>query len=47
MIRIETSLTAADLQADVDRVWALSARKLLALHRAWDPKQGAPVFTTI
>jgi hypothetical protein len=45
MIRIETSLTAADLQADVDRVWALSARKLIALHRAWDPKQGAPVFT--
>jgi unsaturated chondroitin disaccharide hydrolase len=45
VIRIDTLLTAASLRADVERLFEISARKIIALQKGWDPRQGAPVFT--
>ena len=45
MIRIDSSLTAASLRPDIERLFEVSARKILALQKGWNPRQGAPVFT--
>jgi hypothetical protein len=45
MIRIDSLLTPACLRADVERLFDLSAKKIFALQKSWDPRQGAPVFT--
>jgi hypothetical protein len=45
MIRIDTSLTPESLSADIDHLFEVSARKIFALQKSWDPSQGAPVFT--
>jgi len=45
MIRIDEALRPADLQPALERMWALSAGKILALEGAWDPADGSPVFT--
>ena len=45
MIRIDEALRPADLQPALERMWALSAEKILALEGGWDPADGSPVFT--
>lgn len=45
MIQIDPSLTAESLRGDVERLFEVSARKIFALQKDWDPRQGAPVFT--
>ena len=45
MIHIDRSLTPQALRLDLDRLLEISAEKIQALQRAWNPRQGAPVFT--
>src|SRR6476660_2875919 len=45
MIRIERRRTPADLARTVDRVFEISADKILAIEKRWRPEAGAPVFT--
>jgi len=45
MLQIDANLTARHLLPRIDRMWALSAEKILSLERTWSPEQGAPVFT--
>ena len=44
-IRINDSLTARKLLPQVERLFELSARKILSLEKAWNYSEGAPVFT--
>jgi hypothetical protein len=45
MIRIDPSLTPESLRPDIDHLFEVSARKIFALQKCWNPRQGAPVFT--
>lgn len=45
MIRINNTLTPQKLQRKVERLFQLSAEKILAIEQAWDPAKGTPVFT--
>ena len=45
MIRIDAALTPRDLLPAIERMWALSAQKVLDLEVSWNPKDGSPVFT--
>src|SRR3954462_1495164 len=45
MIRVDASLTAADLRPAVRRLFELSAGKIDRLERRWNPASGTPVFT--
>ncbi|HSD29445.1 MAG TPA: glycosyl hydrolase [Vicinamibacteria bacterium] len=45
MIRIDDGLRPQDLEGALRRLWSLSAEKVLALEKAWDPAAGSPVFT--
>jgi unsaturated chondroitin disaccharide hydrolase len=45
MIAIDRARTARDLAPKLERLFALSADKIAALERRWDPADGAPVFT--
>jgi hypothetical protein len=44
-IRINSRITAKKLLPKVERVFELSASKILSLEKSWDPFQGTPVFT--
>ncbi len=44
-MRIETSLTPRSLRRDIDHLFEVSGRKILALTKTWDMAKGAPVFT--
>lgn len=46
MIAINDSIRPADLLASLQRMWQLSAAKLLSIQRDWLPERGTPVFTT-
>jgi len=45
VIHLDDTLTPASLRPALDRMWDLSARKILALDARYDPAAGAPVFT--
>jgi unsaturated chondroitin disaccharide hydrolase len=45
VIRADESLRPADLGPAIARMWAASAEKILDLEKAWNPRDGAPVFT--
>ncbi len=45
MMRIDEALRPADLSPAIGRMWALSAGKVLAVEKGWNPKDGSPVFT--
>ena len=45
MIVVDRARTPRDLVAKIETVFALSAGKIQALERRWDPDDGAPVFT--
>jgi len=44
-MRLDTSLTLASLQPKIERLFQLSAAKLRAVEKAWNPALGTPVFT--
>ncbi|HZK82231.1 MAG TPA: hypothetical protein VFC46_14215, partial [Humisphaera sp.] len=44
-MKIDTELTAADLEKPITRVFELAAAKVVQLDRSWDISHGAPVFT--
>jgi hypothetical protein len=44
-LRIDHRLSAQKLIPKIERLWELSAEKILSLEQAWKPAQGAPVFT--
>jgi hypothetical protein len=45
LIRIDPSLRPSDLTAAIERLWSLSAQKILSLEQRADPTEGSPVFT--
>jgi unsaturated chondroitin disaccharide hydrolase len=45
MLKVNLDLRAADLLPGLDRLWAVSAPKILAIEAAWPAGSGAPVFT--
>jgi hypothetical protein len=45
MLRIDTSLTPGALRRDIERLFELSAKKVFALDRSWNPLAGSPVVT--
>src|SRR5215218_2529622 len=45
MMHIDRTRTARDLLPAITRLFELSAQKIVAIERAWQPEHGAPVFT--
>ena len=45
MIAINDSIRPADLLPSLQRMWQLSAAKLLSMQASWLPERGTPVFT--
>jgi hypothetical protein len=45
MIHLDRSRTPADLVPKINRLFALSAAKILGIEASWTPTRGAPVFT--
>jgi unsaturated chondroitin disaccharide hydrolase len=44
-MQADLTLSPPDLAAKLQRMWDLSARKIRALERSYDPRKGSPVFT--
>ena len=44
-IKIDRQLTAKKLVPKIERMFELSAAKILDLEKSWDPERGTPVFT--
>lgn len=44
-IRIDSKLTPKKLVPQIERVFELSAQKILSIEKSWKPNQGTPVFT--
>src|SRR6185369_11081918 len=44
-IKIDSSLTAKKLVPKIERLFELSATKILSIEKTWKPEQGTPVFT--
>ena len=42
---VDERITPEDLRPSLDAFWPVSGRKIAALSRAWDPRDGSPVFT--
>ena len=45
MIQIKDFILPKDLEPKIHRMWTLSAEKIRAIEKEFDPQQGAPVFT--
>src|SRR5437773_8969227 len=45
MLKVDSSLTAKKLLPAVQKVFEVSANKILRLEKRWRPDSGAPVFT--
>jgi unsaturated chondroitin disaccharide hydrolase len=44
-LKINATIQAHDLKDKLNRFWGLSAQKIMAIAREYDPSQGTPVFT--
>jgi unsaturated chondroitin disaccharide hydrolase len=44
-ITLDPKLTVAVLLPKLERLFSLSAEKIISLQRSWDPQRGTPVFT--
>ena len=44
-LKIDHTLTPAKLLPAIERMWELSAQKILAIEKTWKPADGTPVFT--
>src|SRR6478672_7629113 len=42
---IDSAVKPADLKGAVDRLFSLSAEKILSIEKTWTPGSSAPVFT--
>src|SRR5215831_15703267 len=45
MLKIDYGLAPSALDAKMKRFWDLSAAKIRAIEKSWDPGKGSPVFT--
>jgi len=45
MIKIDNKLTAQKLVPKINRLFELSAEKILSIEKTWNPAKGTPVFT--
>lgn len=45
MLQIDRDIRPADLLPGIERLWELSAGKVLDIEESWRPEDGAPVFT--
>ncbi len=45
MLKIDDSLSPRQLLPRIERLWTLSAKKILSIERSCDPSKGSPVFT--
>jgi hypothetical protein len=43
--KIDSKLTPQKLVPQIERLFALSAQKILSIEKSWKPQQGTPVFT--
>lgn len=44
-IKLDSTLTVKRLRPQIERLFELSAQKILSIERSWKPEQGTPVFT--
>jgi hypothetical protein len=44
-IKIDNKLIPQKLLPAIDRMWELSAQKILSIEKSWKPAEGTPVFT--
>src|SRR5262245_31500549 len=44
-IKLNRTLTPSALRPKLERVFALSAAKILSIEKSWKPQRGTPVFT--
>lgn len=44
-IKVDFKLTPESLEPQIERVFDLSAQKILSIEKTWQPEQGTPVFT--
>ena len=44
-MKINNDIKAEDLLPKLKKFWSLSADKILAIEKSWEPGAGAPVFT--
>lgn len=44
-IKIDSKLTAKKLEPQIERLFELSAEKILSIEKTWKPSAGTPVFT--
>jgi unsaturated chondroitin disaccharide hydrolase len=44
-IKIDNKLTPQKLLPAIERIWDLSAQKILSIEKSWKPAEGTPVFT--
>ena len=44
-LKIDSKLTAQKLLPAIERMWELSAQKILSIEKTWKPANGTPVFT--
>jgi unsaturated chondroitin disaccharide hydrolase len=44
-LKISPNLTAKKLQPKIERLFELSAQKIVSLEKSWNLKKGTPVFT--
>src|SRR5262245_19080400 len=44
-LKIDLEITPEQLLPSAERLFELSARKIIALEKRWDPEKGTPVFT--
>jgi len=45
MLKINFEISPADLSAKLDRLWELSAKKIVSIENTFDTRKGAPVIT--
>ncbi len=44
-MKIDLNLKSSDLTPKIEKMFDVSAKKIMSIEREWDPKQGTPVFT--
>ena len=44
-VKIDYKLTSKKLVPKLERLFELSARKILSIEKTWKPDRGTPVFT--
>src|SRR5438067_10745498 len=44
-MKIDSSITAAELIKPIDRLFSIAEQKVVGLDRSWDTSRGTPVFT--